>query len=221
MFIELLTREPALYISIVVAVVISITLHELAHGAAALWQGDDTPRVTGHMTLDPRAHMPPMSWGLLLLVGISYGLMPVNPSRFRSKHGDAMVAAAGPGMNVLLALLGFTIWLVWLKLGGIAEPGTVTANFQRFFQLFARFNIVLAIFNMLPLPPLDGSSVLASFSPPFARAMRDPSKQQLFFGVFIVIFLFGAPLLWAAGYAVEDAAYELVMGSPVPDALGN
>lgn len=218
-FIEILTSDPVLYISIVVAVIISITLHELGHGVAAISQGDDTPRELGHMTLDPRAHMPPMSWALLLLVGISYGLMPVNPSRFRSKHGDALVSAAGPAVNLLLAFLGFAIWLGWLKYGGIAEPGTTTANFQRFFQIFARFNIVLCIFNMLPIPPLDGSSVLGSFSPAFRQASRDPAKQQLFFGVFLLIFLFGSGYLWAAGYAVEDLAFETVMGYPLPRGL--
>ena len=100
--VEVITGNKA---SKVVAVVISITLHELGHGAAALWQGDETPRLLGHMTLDPRAHMPPISWGLLLLVGIAYGLMPVNPSRFRSKHGDALVAFAGPAVNLILAAL--------------------------------------------------------------------------------------------------------------------
>lgn len=213
-FIELLTWNPVLYISIVVTVIISITLHELGHGIAAISQGDNTPRELGHMTLDPRAHMPPMSWVLLLLVGISYGLMPVNPSRFRSRYGDAIVAAAGPAVNVVLAILGFGVWLTWLKLGGVAEAGTPAGNFQQFFEIFGRFNIVLAIFNMLPVPPLDGSTVLANFSPGFRQLSRDPSKQGLFMGFFLLIFLFGASYLWAAGYAVQDAAYELVMGHP-------
>ena len=176
-FIELLTSNPALYISIVVSVIISITLHELGHGIAALSQGDETPRELGHMTLDPRAHMPPLSWGLLLLVGISYGLMPVNPSRFRSRYGDAIVAAAGPAVNLILAIVGFGIWLAWLKFGGAAEAETTTANFQRFFRIFGEINIVLALFNMLPIPPLDGSAVLANFSPPFKRLIRDPSSR--------------------------------------------
>lgn len=216
-FIELLTRDATLYISIVVAVVISICLHELGHGVAAIWQGDDTPRELGHMTLDPRAHMPPMSWALLLLVGISYGLMPVNPSRFRDRHGDALVAAAGPAVNVVLALLGFGAWLAWVKVGGLEEPGTFAGNGQRFLQFFGQLNIVLALFNLLPLPPLDGSAVLASFSPGFRRLRSDPAKQQLFFGVFIAFFIFGGGgLLWGAGDAVRDAAYELVIGEASP-----
>ncbi len=214
MLINLLTSNPVLYISIVVTVVISITLHELGHGIAAISQGDDTPRELGHMTLDPRAHMPTMSWVLLLLVGISYGLMPVNPSRFRSRYGDAIVAAAGPAVNVILAVVGFGVWLTWIKLGGMADPGTPAGNFQQFFEIFGLFNIVLAIFNMLPIPPLDGSTVLANFSPPFRRLTRDPSKQGLFMGIFLLIFLFGAGYLWAAGDAVRDAAFELVMGHP-------
>ena len=212
-FIDLLTRDPTLYISIVVAVIISITLHELGHGVAALSQGDDTPEVTGHMTLDPRAHMPPLSWALLLLVGISYGLMPVNPARFRSRYGDAIVAAAGPAVNAILAIVGFGIWLGWMKFGGIADVGTVAGNFQRFFRIFGEINIVLALFNVLPIPPLDGSAVLANFSPPYRRMTRDPAKQGLFMGLFVLFFIVGGgSFLWAAGDAVRDAAFELVMG---------
>ena len=109
LFINYITKDPVYYVSVVVAVVVSISLHELGHGIAATWQGDDTPRVTGHMTLDPTVHLPPFSWFLLLFAGISYGLMPVNPSRFRSRYGSALVAACVEegrrlGMQRLFAL---------------------------------------------------------------------------------------------------------------------
>jgi Zn-dependent protease len=216
LFLDLLTRDPVQYISWVVAVVISITLHELGHGVAAVWQGDETPKLLGHMTLDPRAHMPGMSWVLLLLVGISYGLMPVNPARFRSRYGAAMVAAAGPAVNLILAVIGFGIWLTWLKLGGEAELGTRAGNFQEFFRLLGNLNIVLCIFNLMPLPPLDGSAIVGNFSPAFARAARDPRKQQLFFGVFIMIFLFAGFVFWGTADAIQNALYEFVMGSNGP-----
>ena len=78
------------FVSVIFTVIISIILHELAHGVAALWQGDTTPRDAGHMTINPLIHMPPISIALLLLVGIAWGLMPVNPGRFRSRWGEAM-----------------------------------------------------------------------------------------------------------------------------------
>ncbi|MDA1194528.1 MAG: site-2 protease family protein [Planctomycetota bacterium] len=208
-FIEELASDPVYYISVVVAVVISICLHELGHGVAAIWQGDDTPRELGHMTLDPRAHMPPLSWGLLLLVGISYGLMPVNPRRFRGRYGSALVAAAGPAVNVILAALGIVAWVGWLRLSGPAEPMTPAGNFQSFLYIFAQLNIVLALFNLLPLPPLDGSAIAANLSPAYERAARDPARQQLFMGVFVLFFIFGGQYLFKAADAVMGAALRL------------
>ena len=206
-FLDTLTRDPVFYVSVVVTVIVSITLHELGHGVVALWQGDDTPRVTGHLTADPRVHMPPFSWLLLFLVGISYGLMPVNPRRFRSRYGHALVAVAGPSVNLGLAFLGLTALGLWLQLAGVADPG-YGANGQRFLLIFGSFNLVLCIFNLLPVPPLDGSSVLADVSPAFRRLVSDPGKQPLFMGLFFVIFFF-SDWIWTTAYGVADAYLAL------------
>ena len=108
---------------VVITVIISIVLHELAHGWAAIWQGDDTPRLQGHMTADPMVHMGGMSLLMLVLVGFAFGAMPVNPHNFRSKYGDALVSAAGPAMNFLLALVSLIALGLWLKMGGLAAEG--------------------------------------------------------------------------------------------------
>ena len=106
--------ETQLYFGcVVVTVIISIVLHELAHGWAAIWQGDDTPRIAGHMTPDPMVHMGGMSLLMLALVGMAFGAMPVNPRNFRSRYGDALVSAAGPAMNFLLAMVAQIILGVW------------------------------------------------------------------------------------------------------------
>ena len=90
-------------------VIASITLHELAHGWAALYEGDDTPKITGRMTANPVVHMGMTSLIVFLLLGIAWGLMPVNPQRFRHKKlGRIIVAAAGPIMNLLLAVITLT-----------------------------------------------------------------------------------------------------------------
>lgn len=201
-FIRYLTEDPVFYVSAVVSVIVSITLHELGHGVAAIWQGDDTPRSTGHMTLDPTVHMPPFSWLLLLLAGISYGLMPVDPTRFRSKYGDTLVAAAGPAVNLILSFVGLTIWAVWVKATGPLEPGA-TANFQEFFRIFGVLNLVLCLFNMLPIPPLDGSTVLAGMSNGFRRMVSNPNNQPIFMGAFIFLFLYFRKI-WGWAYGVAD-----------------
>lgn len=202
-FIEELGRDPVYYVSVVVAVVVSITLHELGHGVAAIWQGDDTPRHTGHMTLDPTVHMPPFSWALLLLAGISYGLMPVDPTRFRSRHGGALVAAAGPVVNLLLALLGLTVFALWRRSLG-AEPEGTALNFLQFFYIFGILNMLLFLFNLLPVPPLDGSAVLADFSPAYERVVRNPDNQPFFLGAFVLVFAFSGRIFDGARTLAAD-----------------
>ncbi len=117
MFLDNITRDPVYYFSVVFCVTLSIVLHELGHGFAAIQQGDDTPIKTGHMTWNPLVHMGPMGLGLLCVVGIAFGVMPVNPRRFRDQYGDAFVAAAGPLVNAVLGILSFTTLAVLLGQG--------------------------------------------------------------------------------------------------------
>ncbi len=189
LFIDLLTREPAYYFSIIIAVVISVVLHELSHGVAAIWQGDDTPRATGHMTWNPLVHMGGFSLFLLFFAGIAYGLMPASPGRFRSRSGRALVALAGPAANLVLAFIGLTVFAVWIRTAGLAAEG-MPAHMQDFFFTFGQINLILFLFNLLPLPPLDGSTVLGDFSPGYRRMIANPNNQPIFTGAFLLIFFF-------------------------------
>ena len=195
MFIQYLQKDPLLYVSIVVTVIVSIILHELAHGWAAIWQGDDTPIRLGHMTVNPMVHMGGFALAMLVLIGIAYGQMPVNPSRFRSRYGDALVSVAGPAMNLLLAFVGLTslgIWEQW-------SPENITqtqVNAREFLWLFGTTNIVLCLFNLIPVPPLDGSTIVATFHPGYAKLVNDPSKHQVFFFAFLLAFIFAGRVLF-------------------------
>ena len=172
---------------VVITVVISIVLHELAHGWAAIWQGDDTPRQMGHMTGDPMVHMGGFSLLMLALVGMAFGAMPVNPSNFRSRYGDALVSAAGPAMNFLLALVALTALVVWVKISGSAIEGP-SKNGQFFLQIFGTTNIALGIFNLLPVPPLDGSTVLGNFVPAYRRWLDSLGNPTwMLFIVFMIL----------------------------------
>lgn len=184
-FISLAKTNLVYYVSWVFTVILSVVLHELGHGYAALRQGDDTPRVSGHMTLSPLVHMGPLSLVLLFVIGIAWGQMPVNPARFKSRHGDAIVSIAGPLVNLLLALLGLTVLGLWMRFA----PQTIPENAFTFLWVFGTANIVLCLLNLLPVPPLDGSHVLASFSPPFRRLMADPNNQGMFLVAFVGVFL--------------------------------
>ncbi len=189
MFIDNLVQDPAYYVTVVVCVTTSIVLHELGHGAAALAQGDDTPRVTGHMTLNPIVHMGPLGLGLLFIVGIAFGVMPVNPGRFRSPYGDAIVAAAGPLVNAVLAVVSLSLLAVCIRLGIPTEVGGVDPLW-----IMGLLNCVLALFNLVPVAPLDGSAVLANFVPAYRDFIRDPAHANLSWLAFGLLFFFAGEL---------------------------
>ncbi len=171
----------------------SITLHELAHGWAALWQGDDTPRRYGRMTWNPMVHMGPYSILCLALVGIAWGLMPTDPSRYRwGRRGRIVVSGAGPAMNVLLALVCWgVVGVLAAKYGGELDGDTPQARILGFAFIGGSLNGMLALFNMLPLPPFDGASVMAGFSRTYYRWMHDPRVQGAAFFVVLVLMFSG------------------------------
>lgn len=166
----------------------AVTLHELAHGWAAIWQGDDTPRIYRRMTWNPLVHMGWMSIIMLLLVGIFWGMMPTDPSKYRwGRQGRIIVSGAGPAINVALAVLCWTAFGVAVGLGGQprGEEATILNRFAQFALIGGSLNGMLALFNMLPLPPFDGASVLAGFSRRYYVWMHNPNVQQ--WGFFIVL----------------------------------
>ena len=198
------------FVCVVLTVVISIVLHELAHGWTAIWQGDDTPRISGHMTADPLTHMGGMSLFALILVGIAWGAMPVNPNRFRHRYGDAIVSVAGPAMNILLALIGLTILAFWWRIDGSAQAGAAY-NLQKFLEIFGIWNIVLAMFNMAPVPPLDGSRIIGNFVPAYQRMLgRMQNPEILFFMFFMVLMMAPAKYnLFVIGRRIAEAYLKL------------
>lgn len=182
MFIQTLITEPLLFFRIVFIVIFSITLHELAHGWAAVTQGDNTPKKLGHLTLNPVVHMGTESLIFLCLTGIAWGQMPVNPYNFRSaKLGNIIVSAAGPLSNLALGIL-FTGLLKLLINPNIAETFSL-----EFLYLAARINLTLFLFNLLPIPPLDGFHVFSEIFP----QLKPLQKTQ--FGIFAMMLLFTLP----------------------------
>lgn len=205
-------------------VLLSITLHELAHGWTALWQGDDTPVRLGRMTANPVAHMGVNSLIVFALCGIAWGQMPVNPHRFRDgRRGDVYVSAAGPAMNLLIALVCLVCLALWLRVG----PGGagLYRNVEVFLYTGLGLNLFLAPFNLLPIPPLDGAHVLAGFSPKARELFSHPQAPLIGTFVFVAVF-FMTPVgrlffdaTWAAARAAADTASALLGGprlGPMP-----
>lgn len=149
------------FVLVGLAIVGAIGLHEYAHALAADLQGDRLPRAMGRLSLNPTRHLDPLGTLLIFLVGFGWG-KPVEfrPQALNSKRfGGALVALAGPAMNLALALAG--------AVGLAALLRAQAADFLlQFCFVFASINIILAVFNLLPIPPLDGSRLLTIFLPP-------------------------------------------------------
>ena len=186
-------------------VIFSITLHELAHGWAALFEGDDTPRATGHMTVNPVVHMGVPSMILFLILGIAWGMMPVNPYRFRhGKWGRILVSAAGPMMNLVIAFIVLTV------LGFIIDPNAEQSNVVTFLLTGGFLNLILFALNMLPVPPLDGSKILSNLSDTVASWYRHPKAQMaglLLFFLLIMTNMFDVVFMWAQYSAAKYALF--------------
>lgn len=187
LFIRYLETDPVFYASAVVGMIFSIVLHELAHGWAAIREGDRTPIELGHMTPNPVTHMGPIGLAAVCLIGMGWGAMPVTPSRFKRKYSDAIVSFAGPLMNILIAIVSLTAFALWRKNSG--DVSETAGNIQQALWILGYFNIALAIFNMGPVPPLDGSRVLANFHRPYAEWL-DRNREHanfLFIAYFFLI----------------------------------
>lgn len=186
-------------VSWIVWVIASICLHELAHGWAAIKLGDDTPIITGHMTWNPMVHMGLPSIILFVILGIAWGMMPVNPHKLRGRYAESLVAIAGPAMNIALALIALIALVIWVPLcqgqisSGITIADPLATNMQSFLAVGAMLNILLFVFNMLPLPPLDGSRILMNLSPAYTRMVISETGRWIMLAGFVLLFfVFGA-----------------------------
>ena len=184
----------------VIPVLFAITLHEAAHGWAALKLGDDTAKRLGRVTLNPIRHVHPV--GTILLPGALIALgapfvfgfakpVPVNPARLRNPRGGmVLVALAGPGMNILLACVSAV-----LLHAATAFPASLAEWWRVTFTLGIVINLVLAIFNMLPVPPLDGGRVVHGLLPP--RHAERFARLERFGIVAVLVAFFIVPLIAA------------------------
>ena len=178
---------------IIVIILISMTLHEAMHAFVGYWLGDDTAKAQGRLTLNPVAHIDPFLTLLLpLLLAIAgqpiFGgakPVPFNPSRLRfDEWGAALVAIAGPLTNLLLAFVGYVVLV-------LAQPSGLLGDAM---SLFVLVNLGFFIFNILPIPPLDGSRVLYALAPEGARRFMEVIEQYGIFVVFAIVLLFNQQL---------------------------
>ena len=178
-----------------VALVIAVILHEISHGVVALWFGDDTAKRAGRLTLNPLPHIDPFGSIILPALGALAGIpvlafakpVPVNPSRLRNPRRDMLtVSLAGPATNLLLMIIGAVVTR-WLYRGNY-NPALVDFAFA-----FATVNLFLGLFNLLPIPPLDGSAILERLLPPRLLPGWYKFRPYGMLILFLLVFSIGFP----------------------------
>lgn len=192
-----------------IALVVSLVLHELAHGWVALRLGDSTAQREGRLTLDPRSHLDPLGFLMLLVMAFHhFGFgwakpVPVNPLHFKHpRRGFGIVAAAGPVMNIVLALLSFWVYLLLDRLG-VSNVGIF-----ELLKIFVWVNLGLASFNLLPFFPLDGQKVLSALMPTDVALRFDAISLRLGAWPLLLLVLWewavpgSGPLGWMIGTLV-------------------
>ena len=188
----MLNLSPALLISRILTLVIALTVHEFSHAFVADRFGDDTPRANGRLTLNPLKHLDVIGSLMLVVAGFGWAKpVPVNPWKLKQHSPSAMmwVSLAGPASNLLMAILaGLT-----LRTGLIPVQSTFSflPSPADFLLTFAFINLILVLFNIIPLAPLDGAKVLEFFLPDPLR--EGYSKIQSYGPIILLVLLFVLP----------------------------
>ena len=176
-----------------------IPIHEFAHAWSATKLGDNTPRYQGRLTLNPLAHIDPFGAICMLLTGFGWGRpVQVNPINFKKyRKGMALTAAAGPISNLIVAFTGMIIFK-FLQPMFLLYPSTAFYWVIVIIRYFISVNVGLAVFNLLPIPPLDGSKILGYFTGP--KLDRFIAQYQMYISIAFIILVFSpilnAPLGW-------------------------
>lgn len=203
---------------VIIALILSIVLHEVAHGYAANWLGDPTARLQGRLSGNPLVHIDPLGSVIVpaLLFFSNAGLLfgwakpvPYNPYNLRNRRwGEAMVAAAGPAVNILLALI-FALLIRSASVLGLSD------SVVSFAGTIVYLNLLLAFFNMIPIPPLDGSKILMAFLPFQAQQKyRELTRFVERYGIFMTfafIFIF-IRIIWGPFSDLIGFVFEIFTG---------
>lgn len=199
-----------LFIAILIA---SVILHEVSHGYMADRLGDPTARLSGRLTLNPMKHLDPVGSIIVPIItsmaGFTFGWakpVPYNPYNLKNKRmGEFLIAAAGPASNLLIAFIFGMVIRIMVATITHVTPFIASAFFV--FKYIVLINIVLAVFNLIPLPPLDGSKLLFSILPERYGRVRYMLEAYAPFFVLIAVFF-----LWRLIYPVVIALLSLITG---------
>ncbi|MDQ3327254.1 MAG: site-2 protease family protein [Chloroflexota bacterium] len=205
--------DPNSFLMLLIVAVIAITIHEFAHAITADSLGDSTARNQGRITLNPLAHFDPLGFFMLCLLaagffGFAWGRpVPVNPYALRGgRRGMALVAIAGPLSNLMQAAVAVGLMRV---LGNSADP-----NLLVFVSEYVRLNLLLAAFNMIPVPPLDGYNVLMGLVSNFWVQRLEPLRQQGPILLLLLVFV-GGSIIYPVTVEPMYYLFSRIVGAPV------
>lgn len=214
-------QDPDVIVATLLTFVVAITVHEFMHAWTAWQLGDDTARQLGRITLNPAAHFDPFGFFMFALIALgipafAWGKpVPVNPYRLRGnlrqrKFAMAAIAFAGPLSNVAMAAVAAVPFRI------ARNSGADIGDADLYLRVFIFVNLGLAAFNMIPIPPLDGSRILAAVLPNFWTPILAPIEQYGFAILLVLIFLgrgLGANVISEMSYPVLDLLQRVVVGN--------
>jgi len=197
-------------------VLIALTVHEFSHGYMAYRLGDPTARNLGRLTLNPLKHLDPI--GTICMVLFHFGWakpVPINSRYFRKPRRDmALTALAGPVSNLLMALTGVLLYRIFLTvLMNIPVPGEFAYNLVMatvsFIYTFIYYNTFLAVFNLIPIPPFDGSRIFLTFLPPkyYFGVMKYEKYVHLILLVLLMTGVLSGPLRWVVNHVINGMQF--------------
>jgi len=196
-------------------ILIALSVHEMSHGYAAYKLGDPTARNLGRLSLNPLKHLDPIGALCMLFAGFGWAKpVPINTRYFKNPRRDmALSALAGPASNLVLGFIGVLLWAIFAKVFTLF-PATTERMFYvqqltvLFFSMFTTMNVGLAVFNLIPCPPLDGSRIFYVFLPP--RFYFGVMKYERYISIAILIALYTGVLSTPLGY-VRSAIIDGMM----------
>ena len=194
-----------LFVLLLFAIVFSLSFHEFGHAYVAKTQGDLTAAQEGRLTINPWAHIDP--FGLLMVVFVGFGYakpVPTDPRNYTSRYSTMWVAAAGPFMNLILAALSINLLVLLL------QSGNLSGGMHQFLQILASINMLLMLFNMIPIGPLDGHYILPYFLP--RGVARRYVELNARYGAFVLLGLIVLAILGLPIFSSLMAFANLLLG---------